>query len=88
MLTRGQLWSLDLLIAYTVMVVVSALVVFVLSARVGDERRPAAQRIGLSLVAGAVWPVILLGVVELSSFAMYAKAHEHDEDQERVEVLV
>ena len=42
----------------------------------------------MSFVAGAVWPVILLGLVELSSFAVYAKAHADDEDRERVEVLV
>ncbi|WP_140700217.1 hypothetical protein [Mycolicibacterium hodleri] len=80
--------ALDLVIAYTVLVFVVALAIFLLSPRLGEERRPTAERAGLSLAAGVVWPVILLGVVELSSFAIYAKAHEHDEDDERIEVLV
>jgi cation transporter-like permease len=74
--------------AYTVVAVVAALAAFIASARLGVERPPASERIGLSLAAGAVWPVILLGVAELSSFALYAKVHEHDDDEMRVDVLV
>lgn len=75
------------LIAYAAVALVAAVVVFVVSARLGDEPRPAGQRIGLSLAAGVVWPVILLGIAEFSSFAMYAKVHEHDDDEERVLVV-
>ncbi|MCV7422365.1 hypothetical protein H7K45_17600 [Mycobacterium yunnanensis] len=78
----------SLLVGYAVVAVVAAVVVFGASARLGDERRPVLQRVGLSLAAGAVWPVILLGVAEVSSFAMYAKAHEHDDEPERVLVKV
>jgi hypothetical protein len=77
-----------LLVGYTAVALVAAVVVFLASARLGDERRPVPQRFGLSLAAGAVWPVILLGLAEYSSFAMYAKAHQHDEDVERVLVKV
>jgi hypothetical protein len=77
-----------LLVGYTTVAMAAAVVVFVASARLGDERRPTPQRLGLSLAAGAVWPVILLGLAELSSFAMYAKAHQHDEDADRVLVKV
>jgi len=73
-----------LLVGYVVVALVAAVVVFVASARLGDERRPAPQRLGLSLAAGAVWPVLLLGLAEYGSFAIYAKAHKHDEDAERV----
>ncbi|KAA0097597.1 hypothetical protein CIW49_17220 [Mycolicibacterium sp. P1-18] len=77
-----------LLIGYTAVALIAAVVVFVASARLGDERRPTPQRFGLSLAAGAVWPVILLGLAEFSSFAMYAKAHQHDDDADRVLVKV
>jgi ABC-type spermidine/putrescine transport system permease subunit II len=77
-----------LLIAYATIAAAAAVVVFVASARLGDEPRPHGQRMGLSLAAGVVWPVILLGLAELSSFAMYAKVHEHDDDEERVLVVV
>jgi hypothetical protein len=77
-----------LLVAYTAVAIGSAVVVFVLSARLGDERRPTLERIGLSLATGAVWPVILLGLAELSSFAIYAKVHQRDDADARVEVLV
>ncbi|MBJ7339504.1 hypothetical protein [Mycolicibacterium sp.] len=79
---------MTLVTAYIAAAAVTAVVVFILSARLGDERRPGAERVGLSIAAGVVWPVILLGVAELSSFAMYAKVHEHDEDPEHIEVLV
>lgn len=74
--------------AYTVVAAVAALAAFIASARLGVERPPVSERIGLSLAAGAVWPVILLGVAELSSFALYAKVHERDDDEVRVDVLV
>lgn len=77
-----------LLVGYLAVALVAAVVVFVASARLGDERRPVLERLGLSLAAGAVWPVILLGLAEVSSFAMYAKAHQHDDDTERVLVKV
>jgi ribose/xylose/arabinose/galactoside ABC-type transport system permease subunit len=72
--------------AYAVVAVLAALAAFIASARLGVERPPASERIGLSLAAGAVWPVILLGVAELSSFALYAKVHEHADDDMRVNV--
>ena len=77
-----------LLVGYTAVALVAAVVVFVASARLGDEPRPWPERLGLSLAAGAVWPVLLLGLAEYGSFAMYAKAHEHDEDADRVLVKV
>jgi hypothetical protein len=77
-----------LLIAYAAIAIVAAIIVFAVSARLGDEPRPTGELIGLSLAAGVVWPVILLGLVELSSFAMYAKVHENDEEKSRIDVLV
>jgi hypothetical protein len=77
-----------LLIAYAAIAIVAAVIVFAVSARLGDERRPTGERIGLSLAAGLVWPVILLGLAELTSVAMYAKVHESDDEKARVDVLV
>lgn len=77
-----------LLVGYTAVALVAAVVVFVASARLGDERRPGPQRLGLSLAAGAMWPVLLLGLAEYGSFVVYAKAHKHDEDADRVLVKV
>ena len=53
-----------LLVGYVAVALVAAVVVFVASARLGDERRPGPQRLGLSLAAGAVWPVLLLGLAD------------------------
>ena len=78
----------SLFVGYAVVAGVAAIVVFCASARLGDERRPVPQRVGLSLAAGVVWPVILLGLAEVSSFAVYAKAHQHDDEPDRVLVKV
>ena len=80
--------ALTLAVAYGALAIIAAVVVFVLSARLGDERRPTGQRVGLSLAAGVVWPVIVLGVAEVSSFAVYAKVHEHDDEEAGVLVVV
>lgn len=62
---------------YLASAAVSAVLVYVASERVGDARRPGTHRISLSLIAGMLWPVLLLGLVELGSAAAYAKTHEH-----------
>lgn len=77
-----------LLTAYLSCALITSTIVFIASMRLGDERRPALERTSLSLAAGAVWPVMLIGVVEISSFAAYAKVHEHDDEPTRVDVLV
>lgn len=80
--------AFTLFTAYLTVALITTAVVFFASKRLGDERRPVLQRIALSLAAGAVWPVMLIGVVEISSFAAYAKVHEHDDEPTRVDVLV
>lgn len=76
-----------ILTSYIAVALVAAVAVFVLSNRLDDERRPATHRVAWSLAAGVVWPVMLLGLAELSSVAAYAKVHE-DEHEEGVAVLV
>jgi hypothetical protein len=70
-----------LISTYAVIALVSAVAVFVLSDRVSDDRRPATHRALLSLSAGIIWPVLLIGIAEFGSFAMYAKVHEHADDR-------
>ena len=38
-----------------------------------NDRRAAPNPLGVSLFAGAVWPLLLLGLVELGSVIVYAK---------------
>ena len=78
-------WTL--LFAYLAVAFVVAVAASFASARLGDERRPTGERFVLSLAAGLVWPVLLLGLAEVSSVAMYAKVHEHDGDGASIEVL-
>jgi hypothetical protein len=73
--------------AYATVALVTTVLVLFASERLGDERRPVLQRSALSLAAGVVWPVMMIGVVEISSFAAYAKVHEHDDETARVDVL-
>jgi hypothetical protein len=54
--------------------IVTAICAYAVGRRLGDERRPSPHPILLSVVAGAVWPFLLLGAVELSSVALFAKA--------------
>jgi hypothetical protein len=71
---------------YFAMACVTATIVFFASRWAGDERRPATHRVSLSFVAGLVWPMMLLGLVELSSVMVYVKAHAQEEAG--IEVLV
>jgi hypothetical protein len=70
-----------LILTYAVIALATAVAVFVLSDRVSDDRRPASHRAVLSLSAGAIWPVLLIGVAEFGSFAVYAKVREHADDR-------
>ena len=47
--------------------------VYAASRRWNDRRSPAPNPLGVSLFAGAVWPLLLLGLVELGSVIVYAK---------------
>ena len=47
--------------------------VYAASRRWNDRRSPAPHPLGVSLFAGAVWPLLLVGLVELSSVIVYAK---------------
>jgi hypothetical protein len=64
-------WTL--LIIYAAVALVSAVTVYILSRRLGDELRPSTHRVILSLLAGVAWPLLLFGLVEFGVFAAYTK---------------
>ena len=66
---------------YGAIALLSAVGVYIVSRRMGDARRPATHPLILSVLAGALWPLLLIGLVEFGSFAAYVKMHrDHDED--------
>jgi hypothetical protein len=71
------LWTCVLV--YLASAIITAVVVFVASKWVGDELRPATHRVSLSVGAGALWPLLLLGIFQLSSFVLYTKVAQRDE---------
>ena len=59
---------------YLTVWVVTTAVTFLVSRRLGDRTRPVRDIFAVSLLAGAVWPFLLLGIMELSSVAVYSTA--------------
>jgi hypothetical protein len=43
------------------------------SKRLADKRAPAPRPLFVSLIAGGLWPVLVIGMVELSSVIVYLK---------------
>lgn len=54
--------------------VLTTLATFLASRRVADGPTTPASALGLSLLAGLVWPLIIVGMVEFTSVAMYSTA--------------
>ncbi len=54
--------------------VVTTLATFLAGRRLGDGATTPVSALGLSLLAGLIWPLIIIGVVEFSSVAMYSTA--------------
>ena len=63
---------------------------FVASRRLGDRSQPALvmDAVFASVLAGALWPLLLLGVVELSSVAAYTTLVKADPEDHPSEVVV
>jgi hypothetical protein len=53
---------------------VTTAITVLISRRFGDGTRPDRDIFVVSLLAGAVWPFVLIGVIELSSVAIYSTA--------------
>jgi hypothetical protein len=66
------MWS-DLTVIYLGAWVVVAVVLYTVISHFADFRSPTPHPLGLSIAAGAVWPLLLLGAVEFSSLAVCAK---------------
>jgi hypothetical protein len=66
---------LALVLGYLVGCAITAFAVFDIAYRVRDSSRPASPRVvaAMTVVAGAAWPLLLLGAVELGSIMTYAK---------------
>jgi hypothetical protein len=55
---------------------VAAAVVFLAGKRLNERSAPASHALSLSVVAGAVWPMLILGLVEFAAVAMYVRAKD------------
>jgi hypothetical protein len=53
---------------------VTTLITFAASRRLGDRTATPLSVFFVSILAGALWPVLLIGAVELSSLAAYSTA--------------
>jgi hypothetical protein len=53
---------------------VTTAIAFVASRRLGERTRPVMDSFMLSVLAGALWPFLVVGVAELSSVAAYSTA--------------
>jgi hypothetical protein len=63
-----------LLLAYLVVALVTATAAWALSSRLGHDRRPAANPVPVSLIAGLLWPLVLVGALEIWSLALLNSA--------------
>ncbi|HEX7826579.1 MAG TPA: hypothetical protein VF477_16875 [Mycobacterium sp.] len=74
---------------YIAALAVTTAVTFVASRRLGDRSNPAPvmDAVVASVLAGAFWPLLLLGVVELSSVVAYTTLVKEPDDYAR-EVVV
>jgi hypothetical protein len=65
-----------MLASYGAIALIIAVGVYIVSRRLGDDRRPSARPVVLSVLAGALWPLLLIGLLELGCVAAYVKAHK------------
>lgn len=63
-------------VIYGASALVTTALVYFASKRFSDIQRPATVRFGLSLAAGVLWPLVILGLVEFGSFVAYTKVAE------------
>jgi hypothetical protein len=65
-------WSL----AYLAGWVVATAVVFLVGQRLTDRSAPASHPVTLSIIAGAVWPMLIIGGLEFVAVAVCVKARD------------
>lgn len=73
-------------VIYGASALVTTVAVFLTSKRISDRQRPATVRLGLSVAAGVLWPLVLLGLIEFGAFAAYTKVAEPEESPLDIDV--
>ena len=63
----------ELVVIYLAGWVMASVALFAASKRYSDGRSPAVHPLGVSLIAGAAWPLLVVGLVELSSVVVFTK---------------
>lgn len=63
-------------VVYLASALVTTLVVFLFSERISDRNRPVTVRMALSVAAGVLWPLVLLGLIQFGSFVAYTKVEK------------
>lgn len=63
--------------SYLVGWLVAGSAIYVTARRTADRRSPAPHPFLISVVAGAAWPLLVLGLVEMSSLVLAAKVLAH-----------
>ncbi len=66
-----MVWTL--LVIYFVGWVTVSFAAYAAGKRLADRQTPAAHPVMLSVAAGAVWPLLVVGLVELSSVMVFTK---------------
>lgn len=66
---------------YLACAAVTTVVVFFFSTRITDRHRPASVRLSLSVAAGLLWPLVVLGLIQFGSFVAYAKVEKSVEPE-------
>jgi hypothetical protein len=72
---------------YAAIALVSVVIAYLMSRQIGDTRRPPTHRLFFSLLAATVWPLLLVGLVEFTIFAVFAKVHASDDRDRRGDAL-
>lgn len=65
---------------YLVGAVITAVVTFALSYRWRDARQPAARTVPFSVLAGVLWPLAVVGAVQLGAVALLMAAARQRRD--------
>jgi len=78
------LWTMTLV--YVASAIVTTVIVLVATRPLVEGRRPA-HRLGLAMLAGLTWPVMLLGLVEFSGVIALSKVHAPDHGEAGVAIM-
>jgi len=79
------IWTMTLV--YLASAIVTTVIVLDATSPLVKGRRPA-HRVGLAMLAGATWPVMLLGLVEFSGMIALSKVYATNHGEAGVAVMV